>query len=705
MPPKPTRLLPKVLLAFAGLLLVLVAGAYWYLSTLDVGEYRAEIAQAVKEETGRELKITGAFTLDIFPDPKLVAEGVTLSNAEWATRPRFITVDRVEAEVSLKKLLTGTVEVTRIALLRPTVNLETDTEGRGNWVLWDIERDDDDSVLSASDISIDVSNVEVRDARVSFREAAKDTTRVVNVDEMLIKSKGSRQPVTISVRGRDQGRVFNIGGEMGSIVNLLNNDPYKVDLRFQMLDSKLTVKGGVKQPMDFHGIAAELALSTPALKQLLEIVGASTSIALPVDIRAQLRDEESGYMLEKILAVVGTSDVTGSVRYADTGEGIQISASLDSKVLDLDEMWPPDENAEKVFPDTPLPLDTLRSVDANVALKGARVVSSGVVLSPFSLDASLRDGRLTLNTGGGLYGGTVAGSIDYHAASKKPRMDIHVNAKQFDLGALVNAREGSEVMTGGRSDLSLKLRGYGANPRAIAGSSSGELVTKVGSSKLSNTAVKTIGADVLMSLVRAVTPAEEDDEVTHLECGVVRMDFNDGIGETDRGIAAETKRVNVTGSGTIDLKTEEVDIAIRTEPKEGLGLSASSLSSLVQVGGTLANPSPELDPVGALKTGATVGAALATGGLSLLGQALFNRVTADDAPCDTALGIKKTSTASAGTPRPRSRNAEEAGTSSSPQPVSKPSSRGAEEGSGTAPAGDSEPFKGIGETLKGIFGN
>jgi hypothetical protein len=50
----------------------------------------------------------------------------------------------------------------------------------------------------------------------------------------------------------------------------------------------------------------------------------------------------------------------------------------------------------------------------------------------------------------------------------------------------------------------------------------------------------------------------------------------------------------------------------------------------------------------ALKAGAGAGAAIATGGLSILAQGLYDRSTADEDPCATALGQKpaKTTTAS-----------------------------------------------------------
>ena len=54
----------------------------------------------------------------------------------------------------------------------------------------------------------------------------------------------------------------------------------------------------------------------------------------------------------------------------------------------------------------------------------------------------------------------------------------------------------------------------------------------------------------------------------------------------------------------------------------------------------MANPSPKADTEAALKGGLSAGAAVATGGLSLLAEGLLDNGKANDTnPCDIALGI------------------------------------------------------------------
>jgi hypothetical protein len=164
----------------------------------------------------------------------------------------------------------------------------------------------------------------------------------------------------------------------------------------------------------------------------------------------------------------------------------------------------------------------------------------------------------------------------------------------------------------------------------------GHLTVKVGKGELTDSVLGTLGTDALNML----NPFSGDSDKTLLECSVVNFTIKDGIATANQGIAVSTEKMNIIGNGTVNLKDETLNIDIKPEPKEGLGLNAGKFASLIKIGGTLANPTPETDLGGTLGTGASLGAAVATGGLSLLAEGLLDRATADANPCDTALGIK-----------------------------------------------------------------
>ena len=113
------RTLLKGLVAAGALLVMLIAGGVLYLSTLDFNEYNDEIETAITDATGRQFRIAGNTTLDVLPDPKVVFERVSLANAEWGTKPEFVSVERLEAEISLVGLLGGELWIKQVALVPP----------------------------------------------------------------------------------------------------------------------------------------------------------------------------------------------------------------------------------------------------------------------------------------------------------------------------------------------------------------------------------------------------------------------------------------------------------------------------------------------------------------------------------------------------------------------------------------------------------
>jgi len=103
------------------------------------------------------------------------------------------------------------------------------------------------------------------------------------------------------------------------------------------------------------------------------------------------------------------------------------------------------------------------------------------------------------------------------------------------------------------------------------------------------------------------------------------------------GIAAETAKYNVVLGGTLNLKTEAIDVAVTPVVKGGRGVVTSSIASVVRVGGTLSAPALAVDPVGVAKTAVGAGVAvLATPWW--LADTLLKKIQTDPTPCATALG-------------------------------------------------------------------
>src|SRR6478609_11561500 len=118
----------------AALVVVPVAAGGIFLATFDLNGQKPRIQAAVRQATGRELTLDGPIGVKFSLVPTLTVEGAALANAPGGSRPQMATVKRVELELALLPLLSRQVEVRRLLLVAPDILLETDAEGRPNWL-------------------------------------------------------------------------------------------------------------------------------------------------------------------------------------------------------------------------------------------------------------------------------------------------------------------------------------------------------------------------------------------------------------------------------------------------------------------------------------------------------------------------------------------------------------------------------------------
>ncbi|MCL2790306.1 MAG: AsmA family protein [Desulfobulbus sp.] len=295
-----------------------------------------------------------------------------------------------------------------------------------------------------------------------------------------------------------------------------------------------------------------------------------------------------------------------------------------------------DKGDGRVFPNNPLPVSALRSVDADLSLQVGKLLLDANQLTDVSMTAQLKGGNLSVKPLRlGVAGGTVETEANLDASGKIPAIALRVNGRQVELGKL----DTKGTITGGKSDIKADLKGSGESVRALMASLTGETSVSVGEGRLRSKALDMAAGDLLVQVLGAINPFAKGEDTTQMVCAAARFVIRDGVATADKGIALRTSQVDVVGSGTVDLRSEKLDLGVKPKTRSGVGISLTApLAGLVKVSGTMAKPSIGIDAVGTLKTAASVGAGIATGGLSTVGEMLIDKATGDDDPCRTALG-------------------------------------------------------------------
>jgi hypothetical protein len=149
-----------------------------------------------------------------------------------------------------------------------------------------------------------------------------------------------------------------------------------------------------------------------------------------------------------------------------------------------------------------------------------------------------------------------------------------------------------------------------------------------------NTILKRLYGDMLNEILATINPFKKADGKSTIECVVLPVEVNAGMLGLNPEAFMRTNRVSIVTNASIDLKSEKLEMTFRSTPRKGLTISAGEIfNPFVMVVGTLAAPRLAVDAKGSLISG---GAAVATGGLSILARATWDRLVRSGDPCETA---------------------------------------------------------------------
>ncbi len=295
--------------------------------------------------------------------------------------------------------------------------------------------------------------------------------------------------------------------------------------------------------------------------------------------------------------------------------------------------------AEKLFSDEPLPLAFLQQLQADVTVNAKRLQLLDAQFEDLSIDLKNDATTLQLVPKASFGDGGFAGNLSVTPTDDVAVVDLGFTVTDVDLEAFGVVP--TEELTGGKTNLDINLKGAGASSAALASSLNGEILLRVTEAVVQNDTFELAGSDLLMELLSKLNPFDKKDPTNKLSCALVRFEAVDDSDSFLLDKVETTEKMEIVGNGKIDLGKETLDIGITPNAKGGVGLNVGSLVKFLKLGGTLSSPSPQASAGGLLKSGAAIGAAASTGGLSIIAESLAKRVVNAGNACERALANKE----------------------------------------------------------------
>ncbi len=434
------------------------------------------------------------------------------------------------------------------------------------------------------------------------------------------------------------------------------DQPWQGNIEGNVGKVALKLDGSLPKLTTMEGLVTDISAEGPDFSTLMGIFTLDVPIRKAFDITTTFGyPAVLTYHLDNTRAQVGESDYKGRIVIDASADPVALTVNGTSGTLKPAEYIEPytDDSAPdgnragapgQVFPDRPLPLDTLDIMTADVDLKANNLILPYLSFNDFSTNFTLQGGHLNVRYLQSEVGsGTVSGHFDIQSNASPPQITARLQAQSIKFDELLRDRELVETIAG-NMDVSVDIRGSGNTYADVMAGLDGQVSLTMSGGRFYNEYIRLLGANVVSGLVKMINPFDRDIDYVRINCLVSRFTIDNGMAKST-ALVLDTPEVAIVGDGRINLKTEEISIPLNTIPKKGIGIKDvvninMSLSKMVdpfKISGTLSSPDIKVDASSALFS---IGKAI--GGVALFGPAglaasLISGGVGKESPCAAVL--------------------------------------------------------------------
>ena len=553
-----------------------VVGVIWA-ATRDLSSYQARLTEQVRKVTGRELAARVPLSVRLGSEPAMVAEGVTLSNAAWGSRPDLARVRRMTLFLDPFSLFLGDVKIGRILLEGADILVERNEVGDSSLEM--LPPPDGSGPHPGENRSLRlrtssafpwISTVEVRDSVLTVTEGAGRPPVVIDVPNATFKAQAPNQ--TLQVEGRfgvAQGVPMDLTGTAGSFNGWMAGLPGNIDLQGGFGDGKISIKGSINAKgtsLQVNSEGADVSVLGPYIRLPVPVGG-------PYVMNSKASTQRNGFKVEVTALKVGSSEAAGEALFRVDRKGTPtIIVNADITRLDVSELKAPPASAAPAAPAT-APMQQPRLIPAlpfsanwlgrsalSVTVRLGEVVGLGAKMQNASVTLASGETRFTFRAAATVGGGSAGVDLVYDPAGRIGQTTLTATANRVSLGELSTLLGLDLGLRDGVADVDLRLRGGGRTTRDALNTANGSIDVAMGKgmwpqSQLANWPPET---QRLLGGTEAGVP---------FNCIAGRFEVSGGVANLRR-LVVDTPRGVLVGGGYLHLRTEGWEFIVAPEARD-----------------------------------------------------------------------------------------------------------------------------------------
>lgn len=243
------RRLLKILGVLVVLVIIAVVGVIMFLPTGQIVQLAAD---QVKSQTGRDLQISGDVSPSFYPVLGVEAEGITLSNAEWAEGANMVSASSAKIGVKLFPLISGSIQVEEVRLVDPAILLEIGEDGQANWEFETAAAPQTDSSTSSGEDGfvkeLSFGETSIENGSVRFIDRPNGETYELTQINATIALSALDAPLVVDGDAIWNGEKADLNLTLGSIATLTAGSETEVDVSLASAPVSVAFKGALIPP-------------------------------------------------------------------------------------------------------------------------------------------------------------------------------------------------------------------------------------------------------------------------------------------------------------------------------------------------------------------------------------------------------------------------------------------------------------------------
>lgn len=417
------------------------------------------------------------------------------------------------------------------------------------------------------------------------------------------------------------------------------------------------IGGFIENITDLSGFNLKLNAAIPSVP--------NADFIKPFTVRADVKNiGNSPFKLTATFSVAAeTSGISGNTDLDFTGKVPSVATKLHSDklsvqdIINFEKLAPQDtadtngkaaaaeeESKLFLFSQDKLPLEVMSKINVDIKADFGQIIIPNVPQKiKASVQAKLKSSVLNTDIQSNDETGTETFMLTSALDAKEPSqamLSFDVDGKNISIGSLLSNVLGGDVEGG---VLTFKITGKtkGDSLHIFASNLTGKTNILLENTKIKEKVIS-LGPVVVSQITKIIEAnfnKQKHPEFIDIHCLATGLSFKDGQATFKDGIGMETTHLLGLISGDLNLGTERMDLSLDITSNSMLSTGITDmLTGLINVKGSFLEPSIGLSPKGVMATASTIGAALFTGGLSLLGTKVLDEFSEYKSPCSVAWG-------------------------------------------------------------------